>query len=52
MYGLDGKLPRHHTHSYHLRLKWPADRYVKGLEIMTAMWRRGEKSHSILFAVV
>jgi hypothetical protein len=52
MYGLDGKVPRHHTHSYDVRLKRPADRYVKGLEFMNAMWRKREKSHPMLSAVV
>jgi hypothetical protein len=40
------------THTVHVRLKWPVDRYVQGLEFMTAVWTKRENSHSILFAVL
>jgi hypothetical protein len=40
------------TRTVHVSLKWPVDRYIQGLEFMTAVWRKRENSHSILFAVV
>jgi len=40
------------TGTVHVRLEWPVDRYVQGLEFMTAVWRKRENSHSIPFAVV
>jgi len=40
------------TRTVLVRLKWPLDGYVQELECMTAVWRKIENSHSILFAVV
>ena len=36
----------------HLCHKWTVDRCVKGLEFVTAVWRKAEDRHTILPAIV
>jgi len=40
------------TSTVHARLELPVDRYVYVLVFITAVWRKQEDRHSILFAVV
>ena len=35
------------TRIVHIRLKWLVDRYIEGLEYMTAVWMEREDSHSV-----
>jgi len=52
-YGLDGKLPRHHTHCYHIRLKWPADIREGALVYDCNVEEKREESlHSVCSSII